>query len=319
MRRRLAIPCFLICFLSFAQTPKPTGQLIKAGGRNFHLVCSGTGNPTVILLSGIAEFSTDWTPALSAIARGTRVCAWDRAGYAWSDMSPGFEQFPEAAGDLHRVMQAAGIIPPYVLAGHAMGALYARDYQRLYPSEVGGLVLVDPTPEEDFQAVMSGNTVSLIDMADHDLRAWPVRPFAPGRTSPPPPAKSTGIEPPFDSLPRAIQAARQWALRKFVRELNGLNAEQGLAIMESERAAFIELYSARHAARVKTPAIVLSRGRDSTAAIAGMQDEVAKFSTDTVHRVVPDSGTQIQIEQPEAVASAVMEVVQSVRSGKGLK
>jgi hypothetical protein len=96
------------------------------------------------------------------------------------------------------------------------GSADARDYQRRFSQQVAGLVLVDPTPEEDTQVVMLGNAVSLIDMADHDLKAWPVRPFAPSRTSPPPrkPTTEHGVEATVDKLPRALQGAREWALRR---------------------------------------------------------------------------------------------------------
>jgi pimeloyl-ACP methyl ester carboxylesterase len=300
--------------------------LVKTGGRGLHLVCKGSGNPAVILESGAGGFSFDWALAQPAIAKVTRVCAYDRAGYAWSDMSPGFEQFPAVAEDMQELLRQAGIKPPWVLVGHAFGALYARDYQRRFPQQVAGLVLVDPTPEEDTQVVMFGHTVSLIDMADHDLKAWPVRPFAPSRTSPPPrrPAAENGpghkVDAPFDKLPLGLQATREWALQRFFDELDGLTAEQAWAVMESQRATFSSLYNARHDpnAALKIPVIVLSRGRETTPAISAMQDELAGLSRDTIHRIAADSGERIQIEQPDMVASSVAEIVRAIRAGRPL-
>jgi pimeloyl-ACP methyl ester carboxylesterase len=303
--------------------PKPTGSLIGVGDRKLHLFCQGTGSPAVILESGAGEFSIDWALTQPLIAKVTRVCAYDRAGYAWSDMSGGFEQFPAVAGDMQDLLRNAGIEPPYVLVGHAFGALYARDYQRRFPEQVAGLALVDPTPEQDAQVVMFGNTVSLLDMADHDLRAFPVRPFAPSRTSPPPrkPAAGQRVGPPFDILPPDLQNARQWALEGFFGELDGLGAEQALAVMESQRATFTDLYNARHDPAVsplKLPVIVLSRGRDTTPEIQQMQDDLGRLSRDAIHRIVAGSGTQIHIDQPGVVASAVAEVVSAIRTGRPL-
>jgi pimeloyl-ACP methyl ester carboxylesterase len=253
----------------------------------------------------------------------TRVCAYDRAGYAWSDMSPGFEKFSAVADDMQELLSKAGIEPPYILAGHAYGALYARDYQKRFPQQVAGLVLVDPTPEEDTQVVMFGKTVSLIDLADHDLKAWPTRPFTPSRTSPPPrrPAADHGIDAPFDKLPRDLQAAREWALKQLFDELDSLNAEQALAVLDSERIGLTALYNARHDPKrspLKIPIVVLSRGRETTPKISEMQDELARLSSDTIHRIAANSGEQIQIEQPDLVASAVAEIVQAIRAGKPL-
>jgi pimeloyl-ACP methyl ester carboxylesterase len=304
-----------------AGAPRPIGRLLDISGRNFHIVCRGSGSPAVILESGTGEFSFDWVLVQSSIAKVTQICAYDRAGYAWSDMSGGFEQFTAIAADMQNLLQKAGIRPPWVLVGHGFGALYARDYQRRFSREVAGLVLVDPTPEEDTQVHMFGNTVSLLDMADHDLRAWPVRPFAPSRTSPPPRRLETAYgTAPFNKLPHDIQVAREWALKRFFEELDSLSPEQALAVMESQRATFTDLYNARHipSDALKLPVIVLSRGKDTTPQIQQMQDELARLSADTIHRTAANSGTQIQIEQPMLVAEAVAEIVYAIRAGKPL-
>lgn len=311
--------------IAAAQAPpiKPTGRLIDVSGHKFHLVCMGTGGPAVILVSGTGEFSFDWSLAQASMAGATRVCAYDRAGYAWSDQSPTFEQMPAVANDMRELLRKAGVEPPYVLVGHAFGALYARDYQRRFPGDVAGLLLVDPTPELDFQVQMLGNTVSLIDMADHDLKAWPVRPFAPSLTSPPP-SRPKGVkvpEAPFDKLPREFHAMRTWSLERFFKELDALTADQALAVMESQRATFIEMYNNRHnpaTSPLKVPVIVLSRGRDTTPGTSAMQDDLARLSGDAIHRTVKDSGTQIQIEKVETVTSAVGEIVRAIRDGKPL-
>jgi len=82
-------------------------------------------------------------------------------------------------------------------------------------------------PEEDVQVVMFGRTVSLIDMADHDLIAWPVRPNAPSRTTPPPqrPLSETRIGPPFRKLPASLHATRTWALDRLFGEFDGLSSQ----------------------------------------------------------------------------------------------
>jgi len=323
--RAASVGLFLAAFAAAmgAEPPRPAGTVVDIGGRQMHLLCEGHGSPAVILESGAGGFSVDWALALPLIAQETRVCAYDRAGYAWSGMSAGFEQFPAAAQDLRAALQAAGVRPPWILVGHAMGALYARDYQRRHPEYIAGMALVDPTPEEDFQVAMMGNTVSLIDLADHDLRAWPVRPFVPSLTSPPPSRPGAGgrIGAPFDKLPRAMAEAHQWALQRLLEELDRLSAEQAAAVMESERATFIDLYNARHnpaTSPLKLPIVELSRGRNTTPSITQMQDALSQLSRDEIHRTVPNSGAEIQIEAPAAVASAVQAILHAVRSGHAL-
>jgi len=66
-------------------TPMP-GQLVDVGGRRLYLHCTGSGSPTVVMVSGLAEASTYWGGWIApAVARNTTVCVYDRAGQGWSD------------------------------------------------------------------------------------------------------------------------------------------------------------------------------------------------------------------------------------------
>jgi pimeloyl-ACP methyl ester carboxylesterase len=55
--------------------------------------------------------------------------------------------------ELRALLEAAGVRPPYVLVGHSLGGLFARRFAQLFPSEVAGLVLLDPA-HEDYDAYM---------------------------------------------------------------------------------------------------------------------------------------------------------------------
>jgi hypothetical protein len=110
------------------------------------------------------------------------------------------------------------------------------------------------------------------------------------------------------------------ALRRFFEELDSLTDRQALDIMESQRATLIELYNARHnpATLLSLPVVVLSRGQETTPKIRQMQDEMARLSRNSFHRTVSNSGTQIQMERPETVVSAVNDVVKPIRAGNGI-
>ena len=45
--------------------------------------------------------------------------------------------------DLHRLLAAAGVEPPYVLLGASFGGMLAYLYANTYPDEVVGMVLLD--------------------------------------------------------------------------------------------------------------------------------------------------------------------------------
>ena len=61
------------------------GQLIDIGGRHINLNCTGEGGPTVILMAGLYSWSVVWYKTQPVIAQKTRVCAFDRASYGFSD------------------------------------------------------------------------------------------------------------------------------------------------------------------------------------------------------------------------------------------
>ena len=65
--------------------PPPPGQLVDVGGHRLHARCAGDGDPVVLLEAAIAGSSLSWSVVQPEIAKLTRVCAYDRAGLAWSD------------------------------------------------------------------------------------------------------------------------------------------------------------------------------------------------------------------------------------------
>ena len=111
--------------------------------------CTGTGTPTVVMLHGIiweSGFGGDsvaWDATREALP--TRTCAYDRRNVGLSEQVPGTSSATDAVEDLHGVLEAAGVEPPYVLAGHSFGGLLSLLYAGTYPDEVAGIVLVDAT------------------------------------------------------------------------------------------------------------------------------------------------------------------------------
>ena len=123
------------------------GQSVDIGGRSLNIFCSGEGKPTVVFDSGRGLPGYSWLLIQPQIAKTMQACWYDRAGLGWSDSGPGPRSSDAVARDLHQLLQRASVAPPYVLVGHSMGGFNVRVYQKFYPADVAGLVLVDARQE----------------------------------------------------------------------------------------------------------------------------------------------------------------------------
>lgn len=128
----------------------PPGRLIDVGGYKLHLSCTGEGSPTVILDAMGPGWSVYWNKVQPEIAKVTRVCSYDRAGFGWSDAGPPPRIGRRMAGELHQLLTNGGISGPYVLVGHSLGGFLARLYRQAHPDDVVGMVLVDAGHEREF-------------------------------------------------------------------------------------------------------------------------------------------------------------------------
>jgi pimeloyl-ACP methyl ester carboxylesterase len=132
----------------------PPGELVQlTDGRNLHLDVSGTGNagPTVILDSGHGAFSPAMRHLHQALSDEVRVVSYDRSGYGWSDPASSDRDPLAVNDDLREALDTASIDGPFIVVGHSLGALYARGFAASYPSEVVGLVLIDPAHENQLE------------------------------------------------------------------------------------------------------------------------------------------------------------------------
>jgi pimeloyl-ACP methyl ester carboxylesterase len=119
--------------------------------RRINLVCSGEGSPTVILTAGLSGWSANWLRVQADIAKLTRVCAWDRAGFGFSDPRAEPLDIARSSEDLEQALAGAGVSGPYVLVGHSMGGLESLLFADRHVSELAGLVLVDPSFPDQYQ------------------------------------------------------------------------------------------------------------------------------------------------------------------------
>lgn len=132
--------------------PAP-GEMYDVGDYRLHLNCSGSGSPTVVLENGLGGTSPLWSRIIAEIGRTTRICAYDRAGQAWSDDASGPQDGLAVVADLHKLLEVAGEPGPYVIVGHSTGGVYSMIFAAQYPDEVAGMVLLDSATPYQFTAL----------------------------------------------------------------------------------------------------------------------------------------------------------------------
>ncbi|MDQ3477189.1 MAG: alpha/beta hydrolase [Actinomycetota bacterium] len=133
------------------------GRFPVEDGRQLALSCWGEGSPTIVLEDGHPseqggrfQFGRTGGAFLNALVADTRVCAYDRAGYAASDPAPNEPRTADnVIGDLRALLAAAEVAGPYVLVGSSFGGMIVTYYAARHPEDVAGVVLLDvPAPTD---------------------------------------------------------------------------------------------------------------------------------------------------------------------------
>ena len=137
---------------------------------------AGTGGPAVVLQSGLGDGKAAWGILFKMLAERGTVVAFDRPGYGVTPARQGVRDPCTIAAEQRQLLAASGAKPPYVLVGHSLGGLYQYVYAKLYPSDVAGVVLIDPTHPQHWEQVQLSSPVmarvisSMRDRFDQTVR-----------------------------------------------------------------------------------------------------------------------------------------------------
>lgn len=295
------------------RTYPPPGRLIDAGGHYLHVNCMGDGSPAVILESGMSGWSTDWAVVQPAIAQVTRVCAYDRAGYGWSEEGPLPRTSQQVATELHTLLQHIGVGPKYILAGHSLGGLDVQLYARHYPDEIAGIVLVDSTHKEQYLRMRADVRQRFEDDLTGMTRlASRIAPFGLLRLANQP---ATVIA---DKLPDVYQSMHR-AIGFQTKAYRALAAE--MAAFQASQEQVQQAGPLPH-----VPVVVLSATelRDYPSVFSDeheymqrfwqeLQQDLADQIPGARHIVVAQSGHYIHLDQPDVVIAAINDLVMQRR------
>lgn len=125
---------------------EPIGDIVDVGGRAVHMVEMGQGSPTVWLENGWLGTTLGWQPFQRMLAEHTRVCAYDRAGIAWSDPSKSCRTAQNEANEFAALLDALGEHEPFILLAWSGGGPVAQIFAADHPQQVAGLILMEAIP-----------------------------------------------------------------------------------------------------------------------------------------------------------------------------
>ncbi|WP_309604653.1 alpha/beta hydrolase [Phenylobacterium sp.] len=294
-------------------------------GRRLNFHCVGSGSPIVVFEQGGEGMIFNWAKVSAAISAVTRVCFYDRGGFGWSDPP----RYPVTAlsttDDLHALLRRKRIGGPIVLVGHSVGGFYATVYADRFPSQVAGLVLVDPgftgqnlAPSLADQAntrLGEGYLLRCAELAR--LGKLTTANLSENRCFPLPDDASGA-----DERRYALHAiiGPNWYVAEHSQSVNYFTADERLSVSQQQ---------ARDVARplADLPLIVLSREHFDGAPWRSTDENQAAFARWRAGHValaarssrgrlvvVPGSGHFIQKDRPDAVIDAVREVLATVRA-----
>jgi pimeloyl-ACP methyl ester carboxylesterase len=298
------------------------GQLVDIGGRRINLHCTGAGGPTVILMAGLSSWSPVWYKTQPVIAERTRVCAFDRAGYGFSDPAPRPQILSDVVDDLHTALKAGSIPGPYVLVGHSLGGIEARLYAQRWPKEVVGMVLVDTSPagegliDEDqpgFDEVSGRESYAAERLHCAFLAAR--GPLEPSR----PEYKDCSLPLPSDTPAAFRKAWPQFFTAYYAADqvslMSSLYTHRYDSVDHRRLGAMpLVVLSTEYSWNSGTPAGVWFHRSYSKVWIA-LHEALAHLSSRGVHRIITGSGHEIQLDKPQAVIDAVDEVLRQLHAG----
>lgn len=108
-------------------------------------------NPIVVIIPGITSSVKEWSAVTKSLAESMSVMNYERAGYGLSEPAPDSDSrtAEDIAAELHALLRAAKVAPPYIVVSHSYGGIILREFVKLRTlAQFKGFVFVDANTEE---------------------------------------------------------------------------------------------------------------------------------------------------------------------------
>lgn len=141
------LAAFVSALALYLPTQTQSFTKVTVEGRSLRMLLAGRGDATVVFEHGGAGLLEHWGKVQPAVSRFAITVSYDRAGAGLSDPGQLPRDSRRIATELRKALAAANVAPPYILVGHSLGGPYVRVFAGLFPNDVAGMVLIDPTSD----------------------------------------------------------------------------------------------------------------------------------------------------------------------------
>ncbi len=123
----------------------PLGQMVEVDGHNMSIYVEGTGDTTLVFMSGGGTCSPilDFKSLYSLLSDKYQIAVVEKFGYGFSDVVDKDRDIDSILEDTRTALAAAGLHAPYVLCPHSMSGLEALYWAQKYPDEVSAIIGLD--------------------------------------------------------------------------------------------------------------------------------------------------------------------------------
>ncbi|HVU61606.1 MAG TPA: alpha/beta hydrolase [Mycobacteriales bacterium] len=270
-------------------------KAVEVGGVAFDTVMAGDGPVTVVFVNGLGAPLEEWALVAPVIAEHCRVVCYDRR---LATAKGAAHHAAQVADDLQQLLATLGVSGPLLLVGHSWGGALIRRFRWEHPDHVVGMVYVDATHEN-----IKGMHPTRFSRVLYAASTFPLRAGVIRRRL----LHSLG----FENLSPELQAEvdnMTWIAdgRTALAEYAGI----GPSLTElAEIAPDLPPVPTQVLLAAGRPGLLTKLAGKQLAAIRKVWEQAVSGRDDITLQVVADSGHYISLDQPEAVITAINDVL----------
>ncbi|MCI8571741.1 MAG: alpha/beta hydrolase [Lachnospiraceae bacterium] len=138
-----------------AELRLPLGQMVEVDGHNMSIYVEGTGDITLVFMSGGGTCSPllDFKSLYSLLSDKYQIAVVEKFGYGFSDVVDKDRDIDSILEDTRTALALAGLNAPYFLCAHSMSGLEALYWAQKYPDEVSAIIGLDMAVPEYYDSM----------------------------------------------------------------------------------------------------------------------------------------------------------------------